>query len=74
MSDDELVEAMCAAAWGAEWPFLMEHLRIRAKADMLRALAVAEPVIRERCAEVAERSPSLLPRHIAAAIRTGGTP
>jgi len=73
VSDDELVDAMCAAAWGAEWPFLMEHLRIRAKADMLRALAVADPAIRERCATTLNAEVTLLTKHRDAFERMGNS-
>lgn len=79
MSDDwreELIGKMAKAAWesdGTTCDLLLETYLTEARA----ALAVAEPVIREQCAEIAaaiakEHLTDAVARIVAAAIREGG--
>lgn len=72
---EELIEKMAKAAYesdGSTCDMLLETYLTEFRA----ALAVAEPVIRERCAEIAEKSlgtwGAANALYIAAAIREGG--
>lgn len=83
---EELIEKMAKAAWESDGICSWGAVRALGKQIYLReacaALAVAEPVIREQCAQECERRAtgvgngkdeySLACKHIAAAIREGG--
>jgi len=77
---EELIEKMAKAAWESDGVLDWEGVELGRKIYLLEAraaLAVAEPVIREQCAEDAaaiakEHLTDAVARIVAAAIREGG--
>lgn len=79
---DKLIEKMARAAWNSDgndidWKILDSYTQSTYLHECRAALEVAEPVIRERCAEAAaaianEHLTDTVARLVAAAIREGG--
>ena len=81
---EELIEKMAKAWWGFEcddplkWENVSERLQAKVRRYCRALLAVAEPVIREECARMAEKRSCMIDCceatgvKIAAAIREGG--
>lgn len=63
MSDDELIERMAKVMALQPWGELHPGSKARLLSDARAALAVAEPVIRERCAAVADAHLQRIPDH-----------
>ena len=77
---EKLIEKMAKAAWESDGTLNWEGVEFGRKIYLLEAraaLAVAEPVIREQCAGIADKTPYAFNvakdmNTIAAAIREGG--